>query len=378
MPSTPFLLFLLWQGSAQEAAPPVTVTVRQSGSADVVGNDDAAIRAGLDRLGQAGGTLVLGPGRYTMRRSIFLPKDVVLRGEQGAVLALPPPALTAGAAAAGTKELVIAGAHDFVGETRVQILPPVDSELFPDGVTEKLDLVQLERVEGDRLFLLEPLPLEVPAGSRVGYPHKVLQVHRSGRATIENLTFEGGRVESIPMPGHHQRCAIWSSAPFGYEEERLGPPGHGVVVRHCRFTDWYGRGVAFYNQEDGLVEGCLFERISDEAIDLDHFVQRFRIVGNEVRDAVWGIVLNDASRCTVEYNRIDGCEIGIWSWWYPRTPRQGINEENTIRHNHVRGARQAAIHVDKTCVRYLIEQNFVEGEIVVLEAENTVRGNTRL
>lgn len=355
-----------------------TLIVRQAEPADLVGADDVVLKAACDKLRSSGGTLVLGPGRYVVRHSLVLPANFVLRGEPGAVLALPAPVLTAAAAAAGAKELVVAGTHEFAGGGLLQILPPVGTEFFSDGATSKLDWQFLERVEGQRLTLRDGLAFDIPAGSRVGYPLKILQVHKDGLATIENLTFEGGRIESIPMPGHSQRCAIWSSAPFGFGEQRLGPPGRGVTVRHCRFTDWYGRGVAFYHQVDGLVEGCLFERISDEAIDLDHFVERFRIVGNEVRDALWGIVLNDASRNVVEYNQIQGGEIGIFMWWYDKVPRAGVNEENVIRHNFVRGTSQAAIELAATCVRNVVQHNFVEGEIRVAEPANEIGPNTRL
>ncbi len=355
-----------------------TLIVRQAAPADLVGADDVVLKAACDKLRGSGGTLVLGPGRYVVRRSIVLPANLVLRGEPGAVLALPSPVLTAAAAVAGSKELALAGVHEFAGDVLVQILPPVGTEFFSDGITQKLELQLVERVEGQRLFLSGGLAFDVPAGSRVGYPLKILQTHKDGLVTIENLTFEGGRIESIPMPGHSQRCAIWASSPFGYGEQRLGPPGREVRVRHCRFTDWYGRAIALYHQVDGLVEGCLFERISDEAIDLDHFVERFRVVGNDVRDALWGIVLNDASRSVVEYNRIQGGEIGIFSWWWRETPRQGVNEENVIRFNVVRGTREAAIDLRETCVRYVVEHNFVEGEIKVVEPDNTIGVNTRL
>lgn len=372
-----FLVVSAARGRAQEAAPArPTLVLRQSGEADVVGDDDVALAAAFERLRAGGGTLVLGAGRYVVRRALFLPKDFVLRGEEGAVLALPAPVLSAETAPAGARELLVAGAHEFVGETRVQLLPPVGSEHFGDGQTKSLELQQIARVEGQKLVLAEALPFELPAGSRVGYPHKVLWVNKEGNATIEGLAFEGGRVAAIPMPGHSQRCAIWASAPFGFEEKRLGPPGRRVFVRRCRFSDWYGRGVAFYNHEDGAVEDCRFERISDEAIDLDHFVQNFRIARNEVHDVLWGIVLNDASRNLVEQNRIEGCDIGIWSWQYERTPRQGINEENVIRGNTVKGARQDAIRIDKGCVRYVIRDNTVEGAIVVVEADNEVGPNT--
>lgn len=352
-----------------------SLVVRQSGTADLLGNDDLVLKQAFERLRASGGTITLGPGRYVMRRSLFVPPEIVLRGEPGAILALPSPVLTAAPAEVGARALAIVGPHEFTDVIRVQILPPVGQEFFADGVTKTLELVEIERVEGDTLHLRAPLAQAVPAGSRLGYPHKVLQLDKEGLAKIEGLTFQGGRIESIPMPGHSQRCAIWASAPWGFELERLGPPGQGIEIRDCTFTDWYGRGVALYNHESGVVERCTFERIADEAIDLDHYVQFFEIRHNTIRDAIWGIVLNDASRNTVEHNRIEDTDIGIWSWMYDKMPRTDLNVENVIRKNTVLRARQSPIHVDKHCVRYVIEDNEVEGEIVVLEAENTVRGN---
>lgn len=377
------VLALPRRAEAQQPAPAAApeLHVRQAAPADLVGDDDVVLKQACDRLRKSGGTLVVGPGRWTLRRTLVLPTNFTLRGEEGAVLVLPPPVLTGPAAAAGAKELVVAGTHDFVGQSVVQILPPIGQETFADGTTRALELVRLERVAGQALTLVDPLPAAVPAGSRVGYPHKLLLLSESGRTTVEGLAFEGGKLDAIPMPGHSQRCGLWAATAWG--EGKRQPPASGVVVRHCSFRDFYGRGVALYNQADGAVEGCLFERIADEAIDLDHYVERFRIAGNEVRDARWGIVLNDASRNVVEYNRIEGGEIGIWSWWYDRLPRDpegqpNINEENVFRHNFVRGTSQAPIHVDRTCVRYTIEHNWVEGEILVREPDNTVRANTRL
>jgi parallel beta-helix repeat protein len=367
--------------SQEPGAPPVrerpALVIRQMGEADLVGNDDTVLKQACERLRPSGGTITLGPGRYVMRRSTVLPPELVLRGEPGAILALPSPVLTAAAAAAGARELAIVGPHEFVDVIRVQILPPVGAEFFADGVTKTLELVEVERVSGDTLHLRAPLALDIPAGSRLGYPHKVLQIAKEGFTKIEGLTFHGGRIASLPMPGHSQRCAIWASAPFGFELERLGPPGEGIEIRDCTFTDWYGRGVAFYNHESGVVERCTFERIADEAIDLDHYVQFFEIRHNTIKDAVWGIVLNDASRNTVEHNTIEDTDIGIWSWMYDKMPRADLNQENVIKKNTVLRSRQSPIHIDKHCVRYVIEDNEVEGEIVVREAENTVRGNRR-
>jgi hypothetical protein len=355
------------------------LVLRQAGEADVVGADDVALQAALDRLRGGGGSLTLGPGRYLLRRQVMVPSDIVLRGEEGAVLALPSPVRVARAAEVGEREIVVEGAHEFAAGTRVQMLPPDGGGSLADEERLPLEFWELERVEGATLHLGAPLAVAVPAGSRVGYPHKLLWIHKEGRVLVEGLAFEGGRVDSIPMPGHSQRCGIWASAPYGYGDERLGPPGRGIVVRHCRFSGFYGRGVAFYNHEDGRVEGCLFEHISDEAIDLDHYVQGFQIVGNEVRDALWGIVLNDASRNLVEFNHVQDVEIGIWSWRYERMPAHAVyNAENVVRHNVVRGARVAAIDFGATCSRNVIEFNHLEGALRIAEPDNRVGRNTLL
>src|SRR5688572_8947679 len=86
-----------------------TLTVRPSGTADVLGDDDVALKTACDRLRKGGGTIVLGTGTYTIRRQVVLPPDLVLRGEEGVVLRLPPPALTSAMAPAGQNELEIAG-----------------------------------------------------------------------------------------------------------------------------------------------------------------------------------------------------------------------------------------------------------------------------
>ena len=156
------------RASAQEAPQP-TITVRQSGEGQWIGNDDEVLQNALNQLAKNGGTLVIGAGRYPVRRSLFLPKNVVVRGEEGAVLALPSPVVTRDAAAAGSREVVLAEPGEFVGKSRVQILPPVGSEFFADGKTKTLELQQVERVEKGTLFLIDP---------PVSYTHLTLPTNR--------------------------------------------------------------------------------------------------------------------------------------------------------------------------------------------------------
>ncbi len=354
------------------------IEVHRDGTGEFSGDDDRPIQAALERLRGKGGVVLVGPGIYIVRRSLQVPTGATLRGTDGAVLRMPSPTTTTESAPAGAKALARADVAELAPETWVQILPPVGQELFPDGVTPSLDLVRMSKVGAGRVELVEPLSVAIPRGSRVGYAHKLVQVAQTGDVVIENLTFDGGALAEIPMPGHHQRSAIWASARFGFGEDRLGPPGEKVFVRHCVFKNWYGRGVAFYHVVDSAVEGCRFETIYDEAIDFDHFCERDRATGNEIENAVWGIVMNDASRCTVEFNRISKCEVGIFGWWFERTPLERINEENVIRFNFVRDCTKAPIHLAKACSRNRVEQNFVEGTILVEETDNLVENNTQL
>src|SRR5579872_1790572 len=67
--------------AATESRGPI-VTVAQSGPADVVGSDSAALQkaAGLLRPGD---TLSIGPGTYVMNNSLFVPSNVTVRGVPG-------------------------------------------------------------------------------------------------------------------------------------------------------------------------------------------------------------------------------------------------------------------------------------------------------
>lgn len=363
--------------SSQAQGPP-TITFRQDGQGDFNGADEKALQEALNSLVETGGTVVFGPGRYVLHGTVFVPAGVTLRGCEEALFALPAPVFLAEAAPKGASELSLTSTEDFVERSLVQLLPPIGEEFFADGVTRDYRFTSIVRVEGNRLQLATPLQQDIPARSRVGYSNKLFKTLPGGNVVFENMSFDGGRTEAVPMPGHHLRTAVWVASPFRYGVGIIAPPTPKVTVRNCLFRNLYGRGVAFYNAVDCSVEGNVFEHIADEAIDFDHFCERGRAVGNDIRDVYWGIVLNDASDNLVEYNNVDGCKIGIWSWWYKEFSKEGLNERNHIRHNTIRGATEAAIHFDRFCTKNIIESNFIEGTLTVLEEDNTVRDNIPL
>jgi hypothetical protein len=63
-------LSLIFVATAVLAAGPRTVTVAQSGAADVVGADSVALQKAAQML-KSGDTLVIGPGTYNMQNSPF-------------------------------------------------------------------------------------------------------------------------------------------------------------------------------------------------------------------------------------------------------------------------------------------------------------------
>ena len=64
------------------AGSPRVVTVAQSGTADVVGNDNVALQKAA-RMLKPGDTLQIGPGTYEMNNSLFVPSGVTVRGTAG-------------------------------------------------------------------------------------------------------------------------------------------------------------------------------------------------------------------------------------------------------------------------------------------------------
>ena len=59
-----------------------TITVAQSGQADLVGSDSATLQKAADML-RPGDTLTIGPGTYRMDNSLLIPSGVTVRGVAG-------------------------------------------------------------------------------------------------------------------------------------------------------------------------------------------------------------------------------------------------------------------------------------------------------
>lgn len=362
--------------AVSEEHPPV-VTVAQQGEADFLGADERPISEAIQKLGKSGGTVAIGPGVYTIRRELTLRSGLTIRGTDRTILRLPPPALVVERAASGQDFLVLSDTNDVRPDTTIQVCPPSGEK----GADEEKNLltVTIKRIDAGRIYLAQPLPRVVAEKSRVGYAHNLLSIRNVEKAIgLECLTLDGGRCETISMPGHVQRCAVLAHGNYSYR----GGPGPALIedlqVKACRIRNCYGRAVAMYAVSRGRVEGCLIERIADEAIDFDHFCLHCEATGNQVRDCVTGVTINDGSYCLVQHNHLERCGYGVHVWWWHMCPQQDIDVENIIAHNFIHSPKVAAISIGKRCFRNRVVGNFVEGPIKLGETDNTVKDNFAL
>src|SRR5919201_1333906 len=81
------LLSASCSSSASATQTPRVVTVAQSGSADVAGNDNEALQKAANLL-RPGDTLSIGAGTYMMENSLFVPSGVTVRGVAGKTILL--------------------------------------------------------------------------------------------------------------------------------------------------------------------------------------------------------------------------------------------------------------------------------------------------
>lgn len=361
-------------GPAPRFAEPVRLVVASDGSGDFQGSDHTTIQGAIDALPATGGTVVIRAGQYWVRHTLRLRSGVHLVGEPGTELRQPAPKLVTTAAQAGDTRLVLDNVVGVAAGTALQLLPPEGIETF-DGLATMIQFVVVTGVDEHGVTLDRPLPFAIQAHSRFGYPFKMIWASQVTDVSITGIAFEGGKRAGMSMPGHHQRSAIWVDSLYSKREGPVQAPSSRASVRACSFRNFYGRGVAFYNVVDSEIVGCSFVHINDEAIDFDHYCYRCKASGNEIIDALWGVAINDASDCLVEGNHLRDCDIGITIWWLPALDPTGLNEHNIVRGNFVRGSRQA-LAVLKNARRNVLEENFLEGAVIVVESDNQLAHNT--
>ena len=356
--------------------------VAQDGTGDFNGDTEEPIVAAVEKM-KVGGTILIRSGIYTIWRAIHLDgaANLVLRGEEGTVLKLPPLPLssTTESALVGAAELTVEDGSVFRSRMQIRIKAPGRTDVHHGKpvVIPTFD-VFVETVIGNRLILAQPLPFPAPAGSPIACAENLVSLKSGSDITLKGLILDGGwRTQDPDFAGHVAGCAILANGSYDYEKGVTGTPIRGLRVRECALRNARGRCIAWYAVHDSEVTGCIVEDTPDAGIDLDHFCENVLVRNNRVSGCRIGVELNDTVRCRIEKNEIGRCRVGISIWRWCEHPQ--LNTHNTVKGNTVTGAYHRGVHLDRGAERNRVEDNVViggEGVAILIDGDkNSVIGN---
>ena len=322
-----------------------------------------------EAVAEGGGRIALPPGVIRIEKGLRLEevRNLTLTGSPGdaTVLQLPPLvyAISDGATAAGATRIAVSKCQGFRPGMKLHIETEGEIDAFTKQPKPYV-LAEVKAVEDGGLVLAEGLKFPVPAGTLIRDPDapNLIEIREGCEGIhLEKLVIDGGRVDGDPpLRAHAQLCGVFVQGKYSYEKGPTGPKPSKIALVNCLVRNCHGRGIALYSAEDCEILGNRFHDLSDEAIDLDHFAVRIRVVDNEIRRAPIGIEMNDASDCLIEGNRVHDCRSALHLWQFCKLP--GLNEGNRIVGNRFEGFRGKAIQIQEHLTKNTVERNVAMGE----------------
>jgi len=282
------VLALALAGSAAQGAEPApaagraTLVVAQDSGGDFRGKDERPIIEALGRAPAGGGTILIKPGIYTLRRAIVLRsrRNLTLVGAPGAVLRVSGrcESVVASDAAEGDKELAVEDSSPFVAGAKVEIQAPAPKPGW------KIRTVR--GVAEGKLLLASPLDFKCPKGTRVVLAANVIELWGCHGITLVNLTLDGSKPERTKVRDHTHQCGVHGSGV------------RNIRIVNCTVKNAWHRGISFYGPTAVLVAGCTL-RNTDAAINFDHHSYWCQAIENEIEGCGGGVELNDTADCIV-------------------------------------------------------------------------------
>src|SRR5580704_722206 len=166
-----------------------TITVAQSGNADVIGADSASLQKAADML-RPGDTLVIGPGTYQMDASLLIPSNVTVRGTAGKTILLK----SRGVESALTEDADYGESYLSVTQPE-KFHPGMGLEILDDTQKDGWDVTisKIVAVNGRMLQINPPTVRDYDLGQKHGrirntYP--ILCTENSANVTFEDLTVD--------------------------------------------------------------------------------------------------------------------------------------------------------------------------------------------
>jgi hypothetical protein len=213
-----------------------TVTVSQSGPADVVGSDNTALQKAANML-KPGDTLQIGPGTYDMQNSLFVQSGVNVRGTAGKTILMKGKGV----------ESAVTDDADY-GEN---ILHVADPEKFRPGmgvavIDDKLNegwdisIASILSIKGGILSITPRTVRDYDMAklhARVRNTFPILCAIDAEKVTFEDIIVDGNRAANAYLDG----CRGGAIYMYNVRD---------ILVRNCTARNYNGDGISFQISEN--------------------------------------------------------------------------------------------------------------------------------
>jgi hypothetical protein len=292
--------------------------------ADIVGETDKAIQAGVDyvaRLG--GGTVKILPGEFRMRNAIYLQSKVRLLGAGADTVLVKEPSVRSKLAADSDwydQEITLDDAAGFQVGDGVCLRAKNAHNNSPVVIKRTLIARTGNRFKLDRP-LRENLWKLGDAYAATLFP--IVCGENIANCTIENLTLDGNRKKNENLDGNYAGCIFLQDC-------------SRIAIRGVTARNYNGDGISWQICHDVVVENCVSENNAQLGLHPGSGSQRPIIRNNRLKGNDIGIFFCWGVRYGLaENNKIEGNRIGI-SIGHRDT-------DNLITTNEIRGSKDVGI-----------------------------------
>jgi hypothetical protein len=228
------------------ARPAVHVSVGLT-DADIIGNDNRALQAAVDYVGNLGGGVVeIGPGEYLMRDSLHLRSRVTVRGAgERTVLkkGREPRSPLAADGDFGEAAITVRNPEGFATGRGVYVASKSQRNFH--GVCATILNARSNYYTLSRSMNAD---ITVADGGFAATVFPVISGYNLEDARVENLTVDGNLAANPTKVDGCRAAGI-----FLYR-------GDNTVISRCAVRDYNDDGISFQQSNDVKVEGCVVER----------------------------------------------------------------------------------------------------------------------
>ena len=224
------------------AAAPRTVTVAQSGTADVVGYDSAALAKAAWML-KPGDTLSIGPGTYIMNDSLIAPSGVTVKGTAGKTILMKSRGVESALIEDGDYgERMLAVAEP--GKFR----PGMGISIVDDKLNDGWD-ISISSIVGVKApyLILNPMTLrdydQEQRHAKVRNAFPILCALNAQNVVFEDIIVDGNRAENAYIDG----CRGGAIYMYNVRD---------VIVRNSTARNYNGDGISFQISQNVQVLNC--------------------------------------------------------------------------------------------------------------------------